>query len=277
MEKNVIKADGKKEPYYEEKIITSLKNAGASSEVVSETAEILNKKIKNNTKTDDIYHEALGNLEKREHKTAIKYSLKKSLMLMGPDGFVFEKYISKILTEHGYKTEVGRVLKGQCVDHEIDVIAKKDDHHYFIECKYHNSRGTRSGVKTVLYINSRFLDIEKAFKKKKSQGNIYRQAWLATNTKCTSDAERYSKCVNMNIIAWKYPEGKNLQYYIESKKLYPITILPTINEEYTKKLFDSGIIMVRELKNFSSMDLAGLLSIDKPDAVKILHEADVIL
>ena len=217
MEKNVIKADGKKEPYYEKKIITSLEKAGASSEIIAETTKILDKKIKDNAKTDEIYHEALSNLGKREHKTALRYSLKKALMRLGPDGFVFEKYISKILTEYGYRTEVGRIIKGHCVNHEIDVIAKKDNHHYFIECKYHNSRGIRSGIKTVLYVNSRFLDLEKAFKEKKNHEDTHRQAWLATNTKCTSDAERYSKCVNMNIIAWKYPEGKNLQYYIETK------------------------------------------------------------
>ena len=56
-----------------------------------------------------------------------------------------------------------------------------------------------------------------------------------------------------------------------------MTILPTIKDEQVKKLFDSNIIMVRELKNFSSMDLAELLSIDKPKAAKILREADVIL
>ncbi len=277
MEKIIIKSDGKTEPYYEKKIITSLEKSGASPGIISETTKILNKKIKDYASTDEIYRETLNNLDKKEHGAALKYSLKKALMLMGPDGFVFEKYVSKILREFGYETEVGKIIKGHCVDHEIDVIAKKDNHKYFIECKYHNSRGIKSGIKTVLYINSRFLDLEKAYNEKKGHNNTDLHIWLVTNTRCTSDAERYSRCVNMDIIAWNYPEGKNLQYYIETKKLYPITILPSLKEENIQKLFDSNIIMAKELKNFSPIALAELLSLDKPKVLKILEEADIIL
>ncbi|GAI02479.1 unnamed protein product, partial [marine sediment metagenome] len=60
-------------------------------------------------------------------------------MDMGPEGFVFEKYIAKILREYGFITEVGRILNGHCVNHEVDVIAKKENQVCMIECKYHNS------------------------------------------------------------------------------------------------------------------------------------------
>jgi len=277
MEKNIIKADGKTEVFREEKIITSLEKAGASPEVITDTTKIISKKIKNNTKTDEIYNEALKNLNKKEHRTALKYSLKNALMHMGPDGFIFEKYVSKILKEYGYRTEVGRIVKGRCVSHEIDVLAKKDNDLYFIECKYHNSRGIKSGIKTVLYINSRFLDIEKAYKEKGGNKNTKHHVWLVTNTKCTTDSEKYSRCVNMSILAWKYPEVKNLQHYIETKKLYPITILPLLREEHVKKLFDSDIIMIKDLKKYSPMDLIEKLAINKQKALKILDEADSLL
>lgn len=81
----------------------------------------------------------------------------------------------------------------------------------------------------------------------------------------------------MSILAWKYPEVKNLQYYIETKKLYPITILPLLKQEHVQKLFDSNIIMARDLKNFSPLDLVEKLSIDKQRALKILDEADSLL
>lgn len=42
------------------------------------------------------------------------------------------------------------------------VIAEKDHHHFMIECKYHNQAGMISAVKILLYIQTRFKDVEAA-------------------------------------------------------------------------------------------------------------------
>jgi len=277
MEKYIIKADGKKEQYDEEKISSSFIKAGASPEIATAATKTINKKVKDNMSTDEIYHRALSHLRALEPGVALKYSLKRAIMDMGPEGFVFEKYIAKILREYGFITEVGQILNGYCVNHEVDVIAKKENQVCLIECKYHNSPGIKSDIKTALYIHSRFLDIEKAYREKDNNSHTHFEAWLVTNTKCTSDVIKYAGCVGLKILAWHYPKVENLQYFIETKKLYPISILSTITENQKDALFDSDIILAKELGNYRMDNLAELISVSQPAALKILNEASVII
>src|SRR4030066_1099536 len=183
MGKYIIKADGKKKLYNEQKIKSSFIKAGAPPEIAAKATRTINKKIKDNMSTDEIYNEVLGNLKILEPRVALKYSLKRAIMDMGPEGFAFEKYIAKILREYGYSAEVGQFVRGYCVEHEVDVIAKREGKTYLLECKYHNSPGIKSDVKTALYIHSRFLDIEKASRAKDSNNHNHLEAGLATNTK----------------------------------------------------------------------------------------------
>ena len=277
MEKYIIKADGKIEPYDEEKISSSFIKAGASPEIATAATKTINKKVKDNMSTDEIYHRALSHLRVLEPGVALKYSLKRAIMDMGPEGFVFEKYIAKILREYGFITEVGQILNGYCVNHEVDVVAKKENQVCLIECKYHNSPGIKSDIKTALYIHSRFLDIEKAYREKDINNNTRFEAWLVTNTKCTSDAIKYAGCVGLKILAWHYPEVENLEYFIETKKLYPISILSTITERQRDILFNSNIILAKELGSCKMDSLAELISVRQSRASKILNEAAIII
>lgn len=277
MSDHIIKSDGKLETFNEDKIITSLIKAGATPEQARETLDHLKPGIKYGASTDDIHNLALDHLSKIEHKLALKYSLKRAIMRMGPQGYVFEKYIAKILDRYGYDTQVGQILKGCCVDHEVDVVAKKDNMVFFVECKYHNHRGTYSDVKTALYIHARFVDIEKAFRKEKDPKNIYYHGWLVTNTKCTSDCVKYASCVKLRVMAWQHPKVRNLQYYIENKKVYPVTILTTITENQKEILFESNILLVQELVSMDAGKIMRLLSIDKIRTLKILNEIEILL
>ncbi|OPL17519.1 MAG: hypothetical protein AVO38_00610 [delta proteobacterium ML8_D] len=277
MAKNIVKANGKTETYDEEKITSSLLRAGASPELADKTIKLIDKTIKNNMSTTQIYNKTLDQLKKIHPGIAIRYSLKKAIMDMGPEGFVFEKYIARIMREYGFTAEVGQFIKGYCVEHEVDVVAKKDGKIHLIECKYHNSPGTKSDVKTALYVNSRFIDIEKAYIKNHNMTHDSIEAMLVTNTKCTSDAIQYARCVGLKIMAWQCPEVENLQYFIEKKRLYPINILPSITVKQKDILFDSNIILVKELLNLKADGLSELLSINYRGAEKIFNEIKTII
>ncbi len=277
MKDHIIKSDGNLETFNEDKIITSLTKAGATPEQARGVLDYLKPEIREGASTEDIHNLALQHLSKVEHKLALKYSLKRAMMSMGPQGFVFEKYIAKILDKYGYSTKVGQILKGCCVDHEVDVVAKKDNMVFFIESKYHNHRGTYSDVKTALYVHARFVDIEKAIKKNKDSNDIHYYGWLVTNTKCTSECVKYASCVKLRVMAWQHPKEKNLQYYIERKKLYPVSILTTITKDQKETLFDSGIILVQELVSMEADEIMRLLSIKKIKTLKILNEIEILL
>ena len=84
-----------------------------------------------------------------------------------------------------------------------------------IECKYHHSRGIHTGLKDSLYTHARFLDLSNQF-----DGEI-----LSCNTKLSTDALTYAKCVGQNLLCWRHPYEKGLEKMIDDKGLYPITMV----------------------------------------------------
>ena len=68
-------------------------------------------------------------------------------------------FIAELFKQQGYKVEVGKILQGNCVSHEIDVIAVKENQLNLMECKYRNQPGVAVDVKTPLYIKARFEDV----------------------------------------------------------------------------------------------------------------------
>jgi hypothetical protein len=296
MKQIVIKADKKEEDFSKDKLNASLLKAGASNELSTSAADEIGRQFKNRMNTDDIYNRTLDNIRNSDPMAALKYTLKRAVMSLGPAGFVFEKYAAKVLEQNGYKTGMPQqVLSGYCVDHEVDIIAERGDEHIMVECKFHNIPGNQSDIKTALYINSRFLDLKKGWDSKNySKDDDYNSdnknssdtksgktyyftgAWLFTNTKCTSDAIKYANCSGMKITAWNYPENASLQFYIESKKLYPVTILSTLSENHKRKLFEKNILTIKELVSCRLEDLMALLSLDNDYAAKILDEISLL-
>jgi hypothetical protein len=276
MERFILKEDGTKELFNEEKIKISLLRAGANEKIASSIVDKVKEQLTGQcVKTKDVYRLALGYLKKRQPAVAIKYTLKKAMMNLGPTGYIFEKYIAKILQEYDFKTQVGKIVKGFCVEHEIDVIAEKDNEHHIMECKYHNSRETKSDVKIALYIHARFLDIKKAGDEDITNYN-FSKAWLVTNTKCTSEAISYANCVNLGIISWHYPTNMNLEHYIEQKKLYPISILPSLKDKQKDKLLENNILTIQDLLSNNLESICNYISADQNLVRKLFIEAEML-
>jgi len=161
-------------------------------------------------------------------------------MRLGPTGYPFEKYIARVLAEHGYATSTNQMLAGCDVNHELDVVAEKDGKVYMVECKYHNQFGYASGLKEAMYTHARYLDLVDA-------GNDFECAWLATNTKITSEAIAYGLGKGMRFTAWGYPADENLQRLIEGEYMYPVTILRRVEDDIKDRLIDNGFITIMDL------------------------------
>lgn len=267
----ITKARGEEELFSEEKIVSSLMRAGASRTLADGTARRVRKKARSGISSDEIYDHVLRRLQKEKPVVAVRYSLKRALMKLGPAGFMFEKYVAAILKEHGYSVEVGKIVEGYCVSHEVDVVAQKEDRHFMIECKYHNRPGIRSDVKVTLYVYGRFLDVERIWREKPGHEQKFHQAWLVTNTKVTSEAITYGRCVGLHVVAWRYPRGQSLENLIEEKKLYPVTILPSLIRQVREKLAVEGIVLARDVLSYSVQDLVRLTKV-QPHLIQRLQE-----
>lgn len=245
----VVKTSGEREQFSLTKLRRSLVRSGADDATVEMVVAHIIPELKNGMKTSAIYKHAFSVLKKSKYPVAVRYSLRKAVLQLGPSGFPFEKFVAEVLRRKGYAAETGVVLPGFCVQHEVDVLMKKDDHHIFVECKFHNQQGIKTDVKVALYIYARFLDLQKAHTTKENiKTPMVHEGWLVTNTKLTRDAIQYAECVGQTIIGWDYPERGNLQDLILETGVHPLTFLSTLTAREKTDLLVKGVVMCRDLK-----------------------------
>ncbi len=274
MNKSILikKYSGEYQAFDLNKLINSLGRSGAGEDIIQEIAHKVQGQIVEGMTTKKIYQLAFNMLKAKSRVSASKYTLKKALMELGPSGFPFEKLVGKLLAQEGFSTQVGVLVQGNCVQHEIDVIAQKDNNHYMIECKYHSDQGRFCNVKIPLYINSRFLDVEKQWERQKGHESKLHKGGLYTNTRFTSDATQYGKCVGLLLTSWDYPRGDGLKDRIDRSGLHPLTALTTLTRGEKTKLLDKGIVLCKELhENPAFLEQIG---IDKNRHQKILEDSE---
>ncbi|MCB0468678.1 MAG: restriction endonuclease, partial [Aequorivita sp.] len=191
----IKKFNGEIEIFNAEKLKTSLRRSKASESEIDEIVEQIMPTLYDGMPSKEIYKKAFSLLKKHNRTSASKYSLKRAILDLGPTGYPFEQLVSALLKHHGYSTQVGIIMQGECVTHEVDVLAEKDGNTYTVECKFHADPKAVSNVKVPLYINSRFLDIQKCWNKDPQKASHLKQGWLVTNTRFSTDAIDYAKCV----------------------------------------------------------------------------------
>ncbi|WP_178987107.1 ATP cone domain-containing protein [Winogradskyella schleiferi] len=244
---NIVKYSGDVVAFDVDKLINSLRRSQASEELIQQIVGQVEDQLYEGITTKKIYQMAFKMLKGKSRVSASKYKLKKALMELGPSGFPFEKLVSKLLAHEGFSTQVGVIVQGNCVQHEVDVIAQKDNTHYMIECKYHSDQGRFCNVKIPLYIHSRFLDVEKQWERQKGHEAKLHKGGVYTNTRFTSDAVKYGKCVRLLLTSWDYPIGDGLKDRIDKSGLHPLTALTTLTKAEKTKLLDEGIVLCKEL------------------------------
>ncbi|WP_373056385.1 ATPase [Zunongwangia sp. H14] len=276
MKKSVLvkKYSGEYQAFDINKLINSLRRSRADEDIIQDIARKVQGQIEEGMSTKKIYQLAFKMLKGKSRVSASKYKLKKALMELGPTGFPFEKLVGKLLEHEGFDTEVGIIVQGNCVQHEVDVIAQKEEKHYMIECKYHSDQGRFCNVKIPLYIHSRFLDVEKQWKHQKGYETKSHHGGLYTNTRFTKDAIQYGKCVGLLLTSWDYPVGNGLKDRIDKSGLHPLTALTTITKAEKTKLLDKGIVLCKELHE--NPGLLEQIEIDKKRHKKILEDSEAL-
>jgi hypothetical protein len=271
---NIVKYSGDVVAFDVEKLINSLKRSQASEKLIEQIVAQVQDQLYDGITTKKIYQMAFKMLKGKSRVSASKYKLKKALMELGPSGFPFEKLVGKLLAHEGFSTQVGVIVQGNCVQHEVDVIAQKDNTHYMIECKYHSDQGRFCNVKIPLYIHSRFLDVEKQWERQKGHEAKLHKGGVYTNTRFTSDAVQYGKCVELLLTSWDYPMDNGLKDRIDKLGLHPLTALTTLTKAEKTKLLDEGIVLCKELHE--KPVLLEKIGIDKKRHKKILEDSEAL-
>lgn len=240
----VIKANGSRVPFNEDKVKATCIRAGASRKLAENIAKRIRDNLHPTITTKEIYRMVLRELLLSDGGKIIshRYRLKEAIMKMGPMGFPFEVYVSKLLLKEGYLVEGTRkIIKGECVHHEIDIICinNKSKSKTLVECKHHNSAGRFTGLKESLYTHARFLDLSSSFQ----------EEMLVCNTKISDEAIAYSNCVGQKTIGWRYPALGGLEKMVEENGLYPITIFELKISEI-QKFAKHNIMTIQDLIDY---------------------------
>ncbi|MCD6180460.1 MAG: restriction endonuclease [Bacteroidales bacterium] len=256
---NITKKSGDIIRFDSDKLRKSFERSGASEKDIDDVIKHLSENVYDGITTKRLFQLAYTFLRKRSLEVAGRYRLKNAIMELGPTGYPFERFIAELMKYQGFDTEVGVIVEGHCISHEVDVVAQKEEQKIMIECKFHGNTHTKSDVKVALYIHSRYNDVLKTWKKTDPKNIQNYQGWIVTNTRFTQDAVDYANCAGLHLVSWDYPSQGSLRERIDISGLHPITVLHSISKREKQLLLDKGLVLCRMLtaENLKKFNISG--------------------
>lgn len=271
----VRKASGEEVPFELIKLEKSLYNAGAGKEIVRKITTDISSWIRSGVTTRQIYSRAFNHLHKERNSSSAKYLLKEAILELGPTGYPFEKFIGHLFEKQGFQIEVGVVVDGTCITHEMDVVATKGEVQNLVECKYRKDQGKQISVQVPLYVRSRVNDIIEHRLKLPEYQNLEFVGWVVTNTRFSPDSMKYGEHSGLRLMSWDYPKGSSLKENIENLKVYPITVLHHLSKEDKQFLLKQGIVTCSEL--FKNKRVLKDLKIDHKKYQELLNDLNQLV
>jgi len=241
----VTKADGSKQPFDKQKIINTCLRLQATLEQAQSIADKIEAKAYDGIPTKKILQMVFLYMKKYRPAIGYQIDLRQAIAMLRskPD---FEVFVAKLFEAMGYEVERNLIIQGKCIEHEIDVVARKDSEVILVEVKHHVNHHTYSGLDTFLQLNSTLEDLKEGYESGKNNFK-FTKAILICNTKVSDHARRYALCRGLEFIAWKFPQEKGLERLIEEYKLYPITFLKGIERNEAYKLADASVVTLKQL------------------------------
>uniref|UniRef100_UPI00404A9719 restriction endonuclease n=1 Tax=Flavobacterium sp. TaxID=239 RepID=UPI00404A9719 len=243
----ITKYSGEIVNFKEEKLIKSMVSSGADVQTAKEILKEIEPQFYEGIPSKKIYKLAFQKLKTISKAHAARYSLKNGIMALGPAGFYFEKFISRLFELQDYTAITNLFLEGKCTSHEIDVLIKNDNRVAMVECKFHGSQEVKTDVKIPMYILSRFNDLKTTLINHFSSNEFITKCWLVTNNKFTSEAIKFGECSGLSLLSWDYPIDNALKDLVKKYKVYPITCLTTLTIAEKEVLLLQDVLTVYNL------------------------------
>jgi len=192
----VVKYNGKKEPYNQQKVLSSILRVGIKPERAAKILSAVENRIYNQISTQELYRLVREEIRRQGFlRHSRLYCLREALAKMDPTDF--EKFIQRILEKEQYDCQWNVLVKGFCIEHQIDVVAKsKKGEVIFVEVKHHRRFHRDCGLGVVAELWARLEDLQK--------NNQFDSAWLITNTKFSQHAQKYARCKHLRLTGWRY-------------------------------------------------------------------------
>ena len=214
----VIKADGARQPFSKEKIVRTCLRMGASRAVAELIADEIQAGIYDGISTKKILQMIFRYLRKYVPVTRHQIDLRKALSLLDP--VHFEWFVQLLLCEHGYEVTSNQIIRGRCVEHEVDAVARKNGETCLVEIKHHFKYHTLTSLDVSRISRAVFEDVTEGYALGLN-GLKIDYTMIICNTKLSDHAKRYADCRGIKHISWSSPKNRDLQTMIEEKNCIP--------------------------------------------------------
>jgi hypothetical protein len=250
----VTKADGSKQQFDRNKIVATCMRMGASRLEAEEIAGKIESRMYYGISTARVLQMIFQFIHRFRPSASRMYDLRKGLSLMNskPE---FEKFVQILLSNVGYEVNPNQILRGKCIEHEVDAIARKNGVTYFVEAKHHYNYHAFTGLDESRIARALLEDVNEGFALGLTNLKIDR-AMIVTNTKYSEQALRYGSCRNILQIGWSTPVDLGLRDIIVEKNLYPLSCIRGLKVGTRSQLVDSGVLLINQLVAEDSAELA---------------------
>ena len=248
---------------------------GASQETAEAIADEIESKLYNGISTRRILQMIYSRLKKHKPVMKLQIDLRRSLSLLrsAPD---FERFIQLLLREHGYEVTPNQIIRGRCVEHEVDAVARKNGRTCIVEVKHHYRYHTPTSLDVSRISRAVYEDLTEGHELGLNSLKVD-YAMIVCNTKLSDHAKRYADCRGISHIGWSSPPNRDLQTMIEEKKLYPVTLLKGLNAANRDKLTSNNVILLRQLAEANTAELRRQTGVSKEKLGSMVDEARTIL
>jgi Holliday junction resolvase-like predicted endonuclease len=271
----VRKADGTRQLFDREKIVATCLRMDATEDVAEAVADNIVSRVHDGTETREILEMIFRILGR--YKPTIRYhiDLRRSLGLLRskPD---FEVFVQVLLSEHGYEITPNQILRGRCVEHEVDAIAKRNGLTYIVEVKQHADYHARTGLDVARITRAVLEDLVEGYEAGLNQLKVD-HAMIVCNTRLSEHAKQYAGCRGILHIGWGSPPEHDLQTMIKERSAYPITYLKGLKNSTRDRLVSVGIVTLRQLADRRPDDLSREIGIKLVESQKLTETAESIL
>lgn len=270
----IVKSSGASEIFNPEKLRGGLRRAGVPEALVDRLTHSVSERIRNGTTTKRIatlVHEQL----KRENLAGMyRFTLHEALLKLGPAGFKFEKYVGAILEAYGYQVEYPPELRGACVDHEVDIIARKDGATVMIEAKFRNNFQHFVRLKDTMATWSRFQDLKEGA----AAGDTphFDEVWIVSNGRISSRSKKFGTCKGIRMLGWNYPKSASFASFVDHTALYPVTVLHELSQRELERLSGRNLMLCRQIAGMTPQRLARSAKLSVGRAGRIIEASKIV-
>jgi len=272
---SVIKFDGRRQDFQKEKIVRTCLRMHANHRQAIEIANKIERKAYDGITTKEILRLIFSYLKEYRPEVKHQIDLREAISLLRPKPD-FESFVQILLREIGYDVIPNQILRGRCVEHEIDGIAKKNDKTILVEVKHHLNHHAYTGIDVCLVAQARTEDLVDGFHSDSNKIK-FDKIMIVCNTKFSDQAKQYADCKDIELIGWRMPFDHGLEQIIEEKRLYPITFLKGLDRETEEKLGNSGIVLLKQLIRFDANELRKVTGIQIKKLRNLVESAKDIL